>query len=68
MKLERQRAQEMGVESPVFDHMDGTHESYNSCMQVRQLSVVFSLIFEAKSRWVCASVFGHGWVSSLWTG
>ena len=35
VKLERERAQEMGYESPICDTIEDTHNNYNSCMQVR---------------------------------
>lgn len=38
VKLERERAQEMGYESPICDTIEDTHNNYNSCMQVGRWS------------------------------
>jgi len=32
--LERKHAQEKGMESPVFDNIEGTHNNYDECMKV----------------------------------
>ncbi|KAF5842605.1 FAD-linked oxidoreductase-like protein [Dunaliella salina] len=32
--LERKRAQEKGIESPIFDTIDGTHANYDACMKM----------------------------------
>jgi proline dehydrogenase len=32
MREERELAQQIGLESPVFDTIEETHESYNECM------------------------------------
>ena len=34
MKLEVQRAHEQHVESPIWDGIEGTHGSYNTCLKV----------------------------------
>lgn len=48
MREERELAQQIGLESPVFDTIEETHESYNECMKLAiEHSTPKSLVFVA---------------------